>query len=131
MDNLRFADNLDGESVVALGLPASRLGLAALGAVAAWAMAELPLPAAARLSAVCLIGIATVALAWGRVQGVSVARWAWLAASFVLRSFTAHGETPDQQIDMVSGTTAAARFSPAVADRPPRRTTRGIQSRPS
>jgi hypothetical protein len=85
MEDFRFADNLDGEAVIALGLPAPRLILAGLGSAGAWALAELPLPAALRLSAAAVLALTTAILAWGKVQGVSVARWAWFSLGFAGR----------------------------------------------
>ncbi|MGC2193006.1 MAG: hypothetical protein WA751_11820 [Candidatus Dormiibacterota bacterium] len=99
MENLRFADNLDGEAVVALGLPVPRLVLAGLGAASAWAVAELPLPAVLRVGAAGLLVLTTAILAWGRVQGVSVARWAWLALAYAGRVVAAFGEGQRQWVE--------------------------------
>lgn len=100
LDNLRFADNLDGEAVVALGLPASRLCLAALGAIMAWVLAELPLPPPLRLSAACLMVLGTIVLVWGRVHGVPLARWAWLALGYASRLALAGHESTDHRVDL-------------------------------
>jgi hypothetical protein len=99
MENLRFADNLDGEAVVALGLPVPRLVLAGLGAGSAWAVAELPLPAVLRLGAAGLLALTTAILAWGKVQGVSVARWAWLTLAYGGRVVAAFGEGRRQWVE--------------------------------
>ncbi|MGC1183753.1 MAG: hypothetical protein WBA31_01195 [Candidatus Dormiibacterota bacterium] len=102
MDNLRFVDNLDGESAVALGLPASRLCLAALGAIMAWVLADLPLPAPLRLSAAGLVAVATIILVWGKVHGVPIARWAWLALGYATRLALAGSENTDHRVDLES-----------------------------
>jgi hypothetical protein len=99
LDKLRFADNLDGEAVVALGLPAPRLILAGLGAGSAWAIAEMALPVPLRLGMASLVALATVALAWERVQGVSLARWAWLCLGYLGRLILAGNEEPAQRVD--------------------------------
>lgn len=99
MNNLRFADNLDGEAVVALGLPAPRLILAGLGAASAWALSELPLPDPLRLGTAGLLALTTAILAWGRVQGVSLARWTWLALGYAGRVVTASGRGSPQWVD--------------------------------
>lgn len=85
MDSLRFADNLDGEDVVALGLPAARLALVGLGWAGAWALAQIPAAAAVRLTSAALVMLTTAALAWGRVHGVSLALWSWLAIGYLSR----------------------------------------------
>lgn len=85
MDSLRFADNLDNEAVVALGLPAPRLALAGLGAAGSWALTELPAPAPVRLGLACLLALTTATLAWGRLEEVSLARWSWLALGYARR----------------------------------------------
>ncbi|HEY6538619.1 MAG TPA: hypothetical protein VI138_06220 [Candidatus Dormibacteraeota bacterium] len=96
MDNLRISDNLNGEALVALGLPAPRLVLAGLGAMGIWALAELPLPAGVRLVVASLLGVSTALLAWGKAEGVSLARWAWLALGYLCRSIGASQRRPPQ-----------------------------------
>ena len=91
MDSFQFSDHLDSEPEVALGLTAPRLGLAGLGAAAAWALTEMPVPAPVRLGAAALVALSTSTLAWGRVQGVSLARWSWLAARYAGRTLGARG----------------------------------------
>jgi hypothetical protein len=91
IQRLRFADNLDGEEVVALGLPAARLLLAGAGAAGTWALTDLPLPEPLRLGLAALLALATAGLAWGRVQGVSLARWCWLAAGYTSRLLATDG----------------------------------------
>ncbi|HUY09075.1 MAG TPA: hypothetical protein VMW80_06450 [Candidatus Dormibacteraeota bacterium] len=103
MDTFRFADNLDGEAVVALGLPVSRLVLAGLGSACAWAVADLPLPAPLRLGGAGLLALTTAILAWGKVQGVSVARWAWLFLGFSSRLATSTGEFHHRWVDADPG----------------------------
>lgn len=99
MEDFRFADNLDTEAVVALGLPAPRLVLAGLGAATVWAVAELPLPDPVRLGAASFVALTTVVLAWGKLQGVSVARWAWLAMGYVARVTAWSGEPRHRWVD--------------------------------
>jgi hypothetical protein len=103
MDNLRFADNLDGEAVVALGLPAPRLILAGLGTAGAWALTELPLPGAVRLGAAGLLALTTAALAWGKIQGVSSARWAWLTLRYLGRVASTSREGRHLWVEAESG----------------------------
>ena len=95
----RFTDNLDGEAEIALGLPAPRLILAGLGGSWAWALGELPLPTPLRLGIVGLVALMTGVLAWGKVQGVSAARWAWLALLYAGRVVTGSGAVSDRWVD--------------------------------
>ncbi|HUY57753.1 MAG TPA: hypothetical protein VMV12_07980 [Candidatus Micrarchaeaceae archaeon] len=95
----RFTDNLDGEAEIALGLPAPRLILAGLGGFLAWALGELPLPTPLRLGIVGLVAMMTGVLAWGKVQGVSAARWAWLALLYAGRVFTVSAAVSDGWVD--------------------------------
>ncbi|MGH7692259.1 MAG: hypothetical protein ACRENY_01725 [Candidatus Dormibacteria bacterium] len=88
MESFRFADNLEGEAVIALGLPAARLILAGAGGALSWALTELPVPAPLRLSLACLLAVVVAGLAWGRAQGESLARWGWLAVGFCGRVAT-------------------------------------------
>jgi hypothetical protein len=92
MDSFQFSDHLDSEPEVALGLTAPRLGLAGLGAAGAWALTELPIPAPVRLGAAVLVAMTASTLAWGRVQGVSLARWSWLAVHYVGRVLESPGD---------------------------------------
>ena|GEM_PF-6097703 len=92
MDSFQFSDHLDTEPEIALGLTAPRLGLAGLGAAAAWALAEVPVSAPLRLAAAALVALTTSTLAWGRVQGVSVARWSWLAVRYLGRNLGGPGD---------------------------------------
>lgn len=85
MDSLRFADNLDSEAVVALGLPGPRLTLAGLGAAGSWGLTALPAPLALRLALAALLALTTAMLAWARIEGVSLARWSWLGAGYLGR----------------------------------------------
>ncbi|HVB14415.1 MAG TPA: hypothetical protein VNH38_06650 [Candidatus Dormibacteraeota bacterium] len=118
IENFRFADNLDGEPVVALGLPAPRLILAGLGATCSWALAEVPSPAPVHLGAACLLALTTAILAWGKVQGVSLARWTWLALCFAGRTVTAHQVDRHQWVDTDSGSDCSPRSSsPSTAQR--------------
>jgi hypothetical protein len=86
MDSFQFSDHLDSEPEVALGLTAPRLGLAGLGAAAAWALAELPVAAPVRLAAAAFVAITASTLAWGRIESVSLARWSWLAVRYLGRA---------------------------------------------
>lgn len=86
MDHLRFADNLDSEPVIALGLPASRLILAGLGAAATWAVCNSALPTLLRIVVAGLMALTISVLAWGRHQEVSLARWFWLFLGFAARA---------------------------------------------
>jgi hypothetical protein len=92
MDSFQFSDHLDSEPEVALGLTAPRLGLAGLGAATAWALTELPVPAPFRVGAAALVAVTASTLAWGRVQGVSLARWSWLAVRYVGRALGGPGD---------------------------------------
>jgi hypothetical protein len=105
MDSFRFSDHLGSEPEIALGLTAPRLGLAGIGAATAWALSEAPGPAALRLGAAALVVVTTAMLAWGRVQGVSVARWSWLALLYLARSLQVLGER-GQLIDLGSSLSA-------------------------
>jgi hypothetical protein len=107
MDSFQFSDHLDSEPEVALGLTAPRLGLAAFGAVAAWALTELPVPAPVRLGAGSIVAITASTLAWGRIQGVSLARWSWLAVRYAGRAFGSPADR-DHSIDQNSGVIAAS-----------------------
>ncbi|MGA8207334.1 MAG: hypothetical protein WB801_11225 [Candidatus Dormiibacterota bacterium] len=86
MDSFRFSDHVGSEPEIALGLTAPRLGLAGTGAALAWALLEAPGPALIRLGATAPVVLTTAMLAWGRVQGVSLARWFWLAIQYLGRS---------------------------------------------
>ncbi|MGH7640882.1 MAG: hypothetical protein ACREN7_05470 [Candidatus Dormibacteria bacterium] len=88
MESFRFADNLDSEGTVALGLSAPRLALLGAGGALAWAVSQLPGPAPLHLVPASLISVATVVLAWGRTQGVPLARWCWLGMGFARRRLT-------------------------------------------
>ncbi|MGH7643673.1 MAG: hypothetical protein ACRENX_11825 [Candidatus Dormibacteria bacterium] len=114
MDNLRFADNLDGEAVVALGLPAPRLVLLGLGAASAWAAGGLPLPDPLRLGAAGLVALVTARWAWGRVRGVSLARWSWLALGYVSRSVTAVKPSDWQSLEAEFDTTPRPELRAAI-----------------
>ncbi|MGC1908221.1 MAG: hypothetical protein WA809_01280 [Candidatus Dormiibacterota bacterium] len=105
MDTFRFADNLDGEAVVALGLPAYRLLLLGLGSASAWAVAEVPLPTPLRLGVAGLLALTTGTMSWGKVQGVSVARWSWLCLGFASRLASASAEFHSRWIDTDPGST--------------------------
>ncbi len=85
MPPLVFTDRLEGEEVVALGLPARRLALAGLGGAMVWAVSQLPLPLPLRLLLVLPISLTVAVLAWGRVQGASAAQWAAAAVGFSVR----------------------------------------------
>ncbi|MGA2872767.1 MAG: hypothetical protein ABSF27_04170 [Candidatus Dormibacteria bacterium] len=115
---LRFADNLDGEEVVALGLPAARLLLAGGGAAGVWALTELPVPEPLRLGAAGLLALITASLAWGRVQGVSLARWSWLAAGYASRRLTVDGGRRGNWFRAEADPTRA-RSDPLTRRRPP------------
>jgi len=103
LEGLRFADNLDGEAVVALGLTTGRLLLAGLGAAAAWGLAETPSPAPVRIGAAAMVALATSGLAWGRVRGVSVARWSWLLVCFAGRLLASSRDENDRWFDAEPG----------------------------
>lgn len=85
MDSFRFSDHLGSEPEIALGLTAPRLALAGIGAALGWALSEAPGPAAIRVGAAALVVVTTATVAWGRVQGVSLARWCWLATRYLGR----------------------------------------------
>jgi hypothetical protein len=101
MDSFRFSDHQGSEPEIALGLTAPRLGLAGLGAGVAWALSEAPGPAAIRWGAAALVVTSIATLAWGRVQGVSLARWSWLTVLYVGRALEGRGK-PGHPIDLVS-----------------------------
>ncbi|MGC2208044.1 MAG: hypothetical protein WA724_09390 [Candidatus Dormiibacterota bacterium] len=101
MDSFRFSDHLGSEPEIALGLTAPRLGLAGLGAVLAWALTEAPGPAAIHLGAAALVVTTSATVAWGRVQGVSLARWSWLSVQYVARALDGGGE-PGHPVDLGS-----------------------------
>lgn len=115
MDSFRFSDHLGSEPEIALGLTAPRLGLAGMGAGTAWALTEAPGPAAIRLGAAVLVVTTTAVLAWGRVQGVSLARWSWLAVLYVGRSLEGRGE-PGHTIDLGSHISATSQTGSLEAD---------------
>jgi len=112
MDSFRFSDHQGSEPEIALGLTAPRLGLAGLGAGVAWALSEAPGPAAIRLGAAALVVTTIATLAWGRVQGVSLARWSWLTVLYVGRALEGRGK-PGHPIDLgsrLSGTSQKGRL---------------------
>ncbi|HUY24204.1 MAG TPA: hypothetical protein VMV09_02715, partial [Candidatus Saccharimonadales bacterium] len=108
MDSFRFSDHLGSEPEIALGLTAPRLGLAGLGAALAWALTEAPGPAAIRLGAAALVVTASATVAWGRFQGVSLARWSWLAVLYVARALDGRGK-PGHPVDLGSRPGAVSR----------------------
>jgi hypothetical protein len=118
MDSFRFSDSLDSEPVVALGLTAPRLGLAGIGAAAAWALTDLPGPAPVRLGAAGLMALISSTLAWGRFQGVSLARWSWLAIRYAGRALQRDVGTRRQWVDADSGWAADSQteiFEPSAS----------------
>ncbi len=82
MPRIRFSDSEDREDVIALGLPAGRLGLAGVGMGAALGALRAPIPAFLEGALAGLLLLGTAALVWVRWQGLSLAGWAGRAARF-------------------------------------------------
>lgn len=82
MPGIRFSDPQDREDVIALGLPAGRLGLAGAGLGATLEAVHLPIPTALRVGLAGLLLLNTAALVWVRFEGLSLARWTGRAACF-------------------------------------------------
>lgn len=82
MPRIRFSDSEDREDVIALGLPAGRLGLAGAGLGAAVGALRAPIPPFLEGAVSCLLLLSTAALVWVRWQGLSLTGWAARAACF-------------------------------------------------
>jgi len=82
MPRIRFSDPQDREDVIALGLPAGRLGLAGVGLGAALEALRAPIPTFLEGALAGLLLLSTAALVWVRWQGLSLAGWAGRAACF-------------------------------------------------
>ncbi len=82
MPRIRFGDPQDREDVIALGLPAGRLGLAGAGLGATLEALHLPLAAPLRMGIAALLLVSTAGLAWARFAGLSLAAWAGRAFRF-------------------------------------------------
>ncbi len=105
MEPTTFTDRLEREEVIALGLPARRLPLAAGGGALVWGVLQLPLPVAARGLLAVLLGLVVTLLSWGRVGGAPLTAWAASAARFAARA----GVTPWAEPPTWHGPTSACR----------------------
>jgi hypothetical protein len=82
MSGIRFSDPQDREDVIALGLPAGRLGVAGAGLGTALELLRTPLPAFLQVSLAGLTMLASGALAWVCWDGLSLAGWVGRAVRF-------------------------------------------------
>ncbi|MHB1526266.1 MAG: hypothetical protein ACYCZN_08315 [Candidatus Dormibacteria bacterium] len=82
MARIRFGDPQDREDVIALGLPAGRLGLVGAGLGATLEALHLPVAAPVRILLAALLLANTAGLVWMRFAGLSLAAWAGRALRF-------------------------------------------------
>ncbi|MHB8394019.1 MAG: hypothetical protein ACYDC5_05865 [Candidatus Dormibacteria bacterium] len=81
MTEVKFTDLCTRDEVLALGLPAPRLGLVLGGMVGLTSILNLGWPEPVRLCACALLAGFVGALAWVQVEGMPLSGWAWRAMS--------------------------------------------------